>query len=298
MNLHTWAKPWGFLLLAMCAASAWAQAEQSRFEQGLLWRIERSGKPVGHLLGTLHLPDERLLKFPPAVLSAFQGADLVATEIAMDANNIQKLLLAMSYTDGRTLEAVAGKKLYGGVSGLLAKVGLPDAAVQRMKPWAAMTMLIMPARTDALPMDLVFYQAAAQAGKNQAALETIEEQVAVFEAEPLKTQLLMLEEVVNNHAQVTALTQRMVDAYLQRDLAALEALADNEELLTSAESRRIHRAMRGRMIERRNVVMARRIEPLLEKGNTFIAVGALHLPGANGLLAHLQRRGYRITRAD
>ena len=296
--MHSWAKRWGLLLLLMGAASAWAQAEGGRLEQGLLWRIEHSGKTVGHLLGTLHLPDERLLKFPPAVLSAFQGADQVATEIAMDAINIQKLLLAMSYTDGRTLEGVAGKKLYGAVSGLLAKIGLPDPAVQRMKPWAAMTMLIMPPRTDALPMDLVFYQAAAQAGKNQAALETIEEQVAVFEAEPVKTQLLMLEEVVNNHAQVAALTQRMVEAYLQRDLAALEALADNEELLTSAESRRIHRAMRARMIERRNVVMARRIEPLFERGNTFVAVGALHLPGANGLLAHLQRRGYRVTRAD
>jgi len=52
------------------------------------------------------------------------------------------------------------------------------------------------------------------------------------------------------------------------------------------------------MIEQRNVIMADRMEPLLQQSRTFVAVGALHLPGAGGLLMLLEQRGYRVTRAD
>ena len=35
--------------------------------------------------------------------------------------------------------------------------------------------------------------------------------------------------------------------------------------------------------------------PLLEKGNAFIAVGALHLPGAEGLVELFRQSGYKVT---
>jgi len=36
------------------------------------------------------------------------------------------------------------------------------------------------------------------------------------------------------------------------------------------------------------------MEERLQEGNAFIAVGALHLPGENGLLKLLPARGYRV----
>jgi hypothetical protein len=38
--------------------------------------------------------------------------------------------------------------------------------------------------------------------------------------------------------------------------------------------------------------MAQRIIPYLEQGNSFIAVGALHLAGPRGILALLRQSGY------
>ncbi len=45
----------------------------------------------------------------------------------------------------------------------------------------------------------------------------------------------------------------------------------------------------------RNHVMAERAVPLLEKGNAFIAVGAMHLPGNEGLISLLKQKGYSLT---
>ena len=47
-----------------------------------------------------------------------------------------------------------------------------------------------------------------------------------------------------------------------------------------------------RLNDDRNRRMAQRIIPYLEQGNSFIAVGALHLAGSRGILALLRQSGY------
>ena len=285
-------------LLLIVSAPTGAQSNPGRFARGLLWKIEKPGRPVSYLFGTVHIPDARLLEFAPAMLGAFKAAELVATEIAMDMENLQKLTAAMIYTDGRTLESVAGKKLYGELAALLPRLGVPATAAQYLKPWAAMTLLIVSPRADAIPLDMLLYQAAGKAGKKQAALETIDEQVALFESESVEHQLLLLRDVVENIDKVDELAQKMLRAYLDRNLGALSALAAYEELSSTKETRELNRRMKERMIEQRNVIMADRMEPLLQQSRTLVAVGALHLPGAGGLLMLLEQRGYRVTRAD
>ena len=49
------------------------------------------------------------------------------------------------------------------------------------------------------------------------------------------------------------------------------------------------------LIEKRNRTMHERAMPLIDGGNAFIAVGALHLPGNTGLVELLRQSGYRVT---
>jgi uncharacterized protein YbaP (TraB family) len=44
--------------------------------------------------------------------------------------------------------------------------------------------------------------------------------------------------------------------------------------------------------------MAARILPLLRDGGAFVAVGAAHLPGEEGVLARLESRGYTVSRVN
>ena len=51
-----------------------------------------------------------------------------------------------------------------------------------------------------------------------------------------------------------------------------------------------------RLLYDRNTRMLERMQPQLKAGNSFVAVGALHLYGDKGLLAQLAREGYKVTR--
>jgi len=41
--------------------------------------------------------------------------------------------------------------------------------------------------------------------------------------------------------------------------------------------------------------MIDRMQSVLQEGGAFIAIGALHLPGDNGVLAGLSQQGYKLT---
>jgi uncharacterized protein len=48
----------------------------------------------------------------------------------------------------------------------------------------------------------------------------------------------------------------------------------------------------------RNVVMAHRLFVPLRTDRVFVAIGALHLYGEQGLLALLRQQGYQVRRVD
>jgi uncharacterized protein YbaP (TraB family) len=48
------------------------------------------------------------------------------------------------------------------------------------------------------------------------------------------------------------------------------------------------------LINRRNRLMVERMATRLAEGNAFIAVGALHLPGDQGILHLLELQGYQV----
>ena len=52
------------------------------------------------------------------------------------------------------------------------------------------------------------------------------------------------------------------------------------------------------LVGARNRAWLDRLEAELARGGAFVAVGALHLPGADGLVALLRARGWTLTRLD
>lgn len=270
-----------------------AAAPAAAFTQGLLWKVERAGVRPSYLFGTIHAEDARVLNLPAAVQQAFDGAKSFTMEVLLDDTATQQMTGRMFLPEGQDLKGLLGQALFARTSVLMLEYGMPPAGVLRMKPWLVFATLSLPKPETGLFLDRVLQANAAQQGKRVYGLETIDEQLRVFDEIALPDQIILLEEAVKNHAQLKRDLQQVIERYLARDLAGMEQLSDEESRRLG--NPRLVAEVERRLIDERNVRMAERMAPRLQEGNAFIAIGALHLPGEQGVLRLLQRRGYSVS---
>ncbi|MGE0560151.1 MAG: TraB/GumN family protein [Burkholderiales bacterium] len=276
------------LLLLVFAGHA-AAAE---YDRGLLWRIEKGGSAPSYLFGTVHVDDPRVIALPEPVRRRFDAAAAFTMEVVFDPAAAAQLARRMIYADGRDLEQAAGKALFARVAAA-GVPGVPPEALRLFKPWAIAVLLIMP-QPQGEVLDVMLMQRARAQGKPVHELETVDEQVAVFESVPEHEQLLMLRYTVDHLAAARSRMREVVDAWLARDLGAIARISDRVES-ADPEVLRFNERFRALLLDRRNARMVERMQPQLAAGGAFIAVGALHLHGTQGLLALLAGRGYRVT---
>jgi uncharacterized protein YbaP (TraB family) len=279
------------LVWCWLAAVGAAVAEDRRYERGLLFEIVGEYATSCFLFGTIHSEDPRVLKLPPKVQSAFNDTKVFVMEAIPDAQAIVTSMIGMVYTDGRTLESVIGRRLYVRAMEALAERGMTEEAVKDFKPWAVATLLSVPQAESGEFLDIRLYNNAVAAGKEIFGLESMEEQLAVFDTLSAEDQIALLRETLDALDHSPKVFERLLSAYLDRDLAALAALGD--EYLGGADPQ-----LAGRFEEAalhlRNERMSERMESFLRAGDCFIAVGALHLPGEGGILQRLRRKGFSI----
>ena len=264
------------------------------FPEGRLFRVERPDIPVSYVFGTMHADDPEVVSLPEAVATAFRDARTLVMEVVPDADTILRSMLTMAFTDGTTLEEAVGADLYARTVEAAERVGMIEAAIRDLKPWAIATMLSVPPAASGEFLDLRLYRQAVEDGKPVDGLETIEEQLGVFDNLSAEAQARFLEHTLSELPGVDDLYAELRDAYLKGDLARLQRLNDTHLAGTDP-------ALKGyldeELVECRNARMAERLEPLLWEGGVFVAVGALHLPGLAGLLHLLEDRGWSVERA-
>lgn len=288
VHLRSSAVSLGLLLLAALAAAPAA----AQYEQGLLWRIEGKGAAASHVFGTVHLADPRVTKLPPAVARELDRARSVSLEVTFDSANILTLANRMLYTDGRDLQSVAGAELFGKAAAITEGLGLPEPLLRMFKPWAVALVLSAPPQDPANVLDFVLARRAQEKGKPVHELEGMEEQIAVLEGFPEADQVALLRHAVENRARLQDWIGRIVEAYLARDLAAMQRISEE----SSGGDQRVNEVFTDRLLNQRNERMVERMEARLTEGGAFIAMGALHLYGSRGVPALLEQKGYRVTR--
>lgn len=263
------------------------------FNRGLLWKIESPGIAPSYLFGTYHTNDPRITTLPCPVKDVFDRATSYTMEVITNGAGIVSMAEAMFFNDGKTLKDVLGEPLY---QETLRAVGASESGttggINNMKPWAVMMTLSAPRAGRGLFLDMALQYDATQRSKPTYGLETMQEQIAVFNGMSLDDQVVLLRDAVQKHQLTQGAMEELTRAYLKRDLGALLAL--NEKL--KPNDARIYADMMDRLLVRRNAIMAERMRVRLKEGNAFVAVGALHLPGETGLLRLLSAAGYHVTR--
>lgn len=276
------------LFLLLYAASLPAA---ERFGSGLLFQVTNAQGAACWVFGTIHSEDPRVIDLPPPVADAFGSSRAVVLEVVPDAQAIIQSMVRMVYTDGRSLESVVGPALFREAVAAAGELGMPEAAIKDFKPWALVTLLSVPPGSTGEVLDLRLYRQAAEAGKRVLGLETIDEQLAVFEGLSEGDQVTLLRETLEVRANLPAVFERLLLAYLDRDLDRLQTLSD--QYLRGGDAALAER-FRVAALDVRNARMAERMVPLIDEGGCFIAVGALHLPGDGGVLERLQRQGFTV----
>jgi hypothetical protein len=163
------------------------------------------------------------------------------------------------------------------------------------KPWALALMLSVPPQNPAEVLDLVLASAAQAQGKPVHELESLEEQVGTFDGMSVGDQIMLLRRAVDEYERMPRIVGRLTDAWLARDLAGMRRVGE-QAAGDGAEARRLQETFTQRLLYERNVRMAERMSARLKEGGAFFAIGALHLQGERGVLAELERRGWRVTR--
>ena len=268
--------------------------------QGLLWRIDGAGSAPSHLFGTMHITDARVRDLAAPVREAFENAASATFEVILTDADRAKMARAMVLSDGRTLDTIVDSDLFEGAAATGLRYGLPAGTLKVFKPWALATVFSVPraelARGAAgdLPLDQWLQDEATRRGTPVHALESADEQIALFNDLPEPDQIQLLAAAVRGNDQIDAVFEEMTRSYLARDVGAIYRM-----MLAQAAGLNggLAEMFLLRFNESRNRIMVERMGERLREGGAFIAVGALHLPGETGLLRLLEERGYTVTRA-
>ena len=259
-----------------------------------LWVVHRNQATV-YLFGTIHLlPDHTAWRYPE-LTQALKASDALYLEVA-DDNPAHMHMLIMRYgldlkrnlssqlspADNQRLQAAA--KLVGGT-----------AALQPMKPWlAALTLNIAPLLKAGMnPRMGADKQIKAQmlaAGKPVHGLETSAMQIRLLASMPQAQQWAWLRSTLRDFGKAKAQLQQLLAAWKAGDVAAIARQTDQA-------MRKDTPALYNTLIVRRNQRWVGVIAALLKRpGTTFIAVGAAHLAGPDGLPTLLARKGLQVQR--
>lgn len=279
------------LLLSVLAIAASADTGQQE-DQALFWSIQKGGQPVGYLLGTIHSEDPRVLEFSEEFLSKLRSSEVFAMELVPDVPTLERLTGYMHLPSGQSLESVIGPDRYRALETAISAYRVPPESLQRMKPWAVVMTLSTPPPETGFFMDLSLSLRAGGNGLEVVGLETLEQQLSFLEDMPLSMQLSLLDQAIAESGQVTKVHAQMVDAYLENNLVSLQALS-NQQFETVGKDISDYFIESG--IHARNHRMAETLLHQLDKKTVFVAVGALHLPGEQGLLYLLRQHGFELN---
>jgi uncharacterized protein YbaP (TraB family) len=265
--------------------------DQSVYGKGLLWRVSKKESVPSYVFGTIHVADESITELPAQVVDALNRSRLFAMEVLPDPAASNSYARLMYFADGRKLIDLVSGQLFDEIVRLMGAYHLPKVAVVSLKPWAAFLIMSYPNESGQI-LDMRLLELARQNGADVRGLETLREQVDIFDTMTLDKQLQLLSDTACHHELIEADFELMKSLYLARDLAGLYSYGQR----ISNSDDELYNELTQKLLIDRNYTMVERMEKLLQSGNAFIAIGAMHLVGEEGILALLEINDYKISR--
>jgi hypothetical protein len=265
----------------------------------LLWKVSGNGlKHPSYIFGTHHLIPIQFLDSVPGLYKAFNNSNMVVGEIVLsniDASaKIQQAAIMPNHIKINDLLSEEEYTMVDAELKSVLKLGLKELAI--MNPTLILTLyeLEMFKRTtgfsDDVQSDSYFQLVAAEKGKRVVGLETVEQQIEVlFGNGSLQRQAEILVETIANKDSILGEIIQLNKLYKLGKIEELISLSKGTGSKTDMTNEEYNR-----LVDNRNAEWLTKLPDLFKTSSCFVAVGALHLGGENGLVKQLQKAGYKV----
>lgn len=285
-----------------------SEAKSALNGNAVLWKVEKAGTPASYLFGTVHLTDARVAQVPAKVKALIERSKAVILEVTDLSPKSASAALASAmrnaiFTDGQSLDQLLAPDEFEKVKTAVARSGMPADAARLFKPWLVTTLMATSdcerkkAQSGALVQDMRIAEIAKARKVPLVGLETAESQLEALAGVPVAQQVEILRSGLPYADRTQDLMETMLQLYLKRNIAAVWpfqlALAEK-----AGVGREAFRTFNDQLVVARNLRMRDGALGHVEKGGAFVAVGALHLPGQDGLVELFRKAGYTVTAAD
>lgn len=268
-------------------------------DRALLWKIEGNGiKTKSYLFGTVHIIEEAQFFFPKKLQKIVSKSDVLTMEIAGLPDPMEALRLSMleegSFFDFFTEQQTDSILVWVDEHTSLSRKGF-RMLVDKMKPFIVSIMLTEldetnPNRGMANKKSYeVELEAIAENKKQEIkGLETVTEQLSIFDVLSEDRQVEMVMETIRSESNSgTEEMEKIMVLFAEQDIDGLyQMIADGGDLMEG---------MNDVLLDDRNKRWIPMIETMIAEKSTFIAVGAGHLGGPNGVIRLLEAKGYTLT---
>lgn len=255
-----------------------------------LWEVSGPDGERGWLFGTIHALPAPVDWRSARVERALAASDRLILEVADGGDRARAEAVFSRLGQSGGLPPLA-QRLPPALRDELADIpGMKEGRLDRFETWAAALALAQLADDGAEPangIDTALREAAQ--GKPIDQFEGLEGQLGIFDRLPEEDQRVLLAATVEGAASVKQEAARLAAWWAKGDMDAI-ARASSEGFLADPELRR-------ELLTQRNTAWLASLETRLRRGERpFVAVGAAHLAGAQGLPALLAAQGWQVRR--
>lgn len=274
------------------------------FAHPFLWQV--TGEHNFYLFGTIHLPDPRVTVLPPEVDKALNDSTSFYAELDLTESNTMLITQSMWLDGNKTLHDLLSTDLKQNISDYLKSIN-PELNLEyfaKQKIWVlAVTLTVLEQQLKYpghLPLDSSLYQKASLLGLYTGGLETVQEQLGVFDELSTEQQIRFLTDTVEflheNSDGSDDFIESSLQAYLNGELDSLMT-----HLMSYMKDDEFYDQLLDKLINKRNLQMTDTILSLvMDNPNEkyFFAVGVGHFWGDNSINQLLSEKGYTVKVID
>ena len=256
-------------------------------DQSVYWEITSPSGKTHFLFGTIHTDDNRVSEFHPEVLRGLKASNT----FIMETDEIQDRSILL--VKNAFYEKYLDEGDFDRIKDLAYFHTMPLESALQMKPWLLAIIFNSPRPITPFNQDNLLKRKAEDLFMVVQGLETVSEHFSVLDAFEVSDQMTLLSTVLKRNEDIKLKDyEALVNAYLTFDPEVI--LQTDKSITSKLVSKEMWKVMQEKLIQARNQLFFERILELEDGNNLFIAVGASHLGGRNGLLNLFKAGGYQI----